>query len=48
MGQTFLVFAELMRQDRQKECPHWVVMGILKNDMHIGQLSSYGSWSEFI
>ena len=42
MGHTFLVLAEFIRQDRQKECPHSVVMGILKMDMHMGQLSYYG------
>jgi len=42
MGHTFLVFAEFMRHERQKEWPHSVVMGILKRDMQIGQFSYSG------
>ncbi len=42
MGHDFLFLEELMRQERQKECPHSVVMGILKKEMQMGQLSYSG------
>jgi hypothetical protein len=42
MGHDLRFLEELMRQDRQKECPHSVVMGILKKEMQMGQLSYSG------
>jgi hypothetical protein len=42
MGQAFRFLEELMRQERQKEWPHSVVMGILKKAMQMGQLSYSG------
>ena len=39
IGQALRFLLELIRHERQNECPHSVVMGILNKDIQMGQLS---------
>jgi len=45
IGQIFLVFEEFIKHERQKEWPHYVVIGILNIDMHIGQFNYSGVYN---